>query len=219
MSLRIVTLFFLSYMIMAQATPATTATTTITDEVNIDTLFQDSSYDYGLDLKPKIVTKTLEKSLNDIQTGLYQQIFNLASEVETDTDMVIFSVELTDSENKVQVEVIKVSNIIYVRVTHKRSVHKGYIMESSQDGSSIFELNAECKFPEQPVVADIPVQICTLMANQVSDISYKIQNVQDKLVGDVLHCLYDIIKTQKDSIEAQCTKHALEDNWVKMTGQ
>ena len=45
MSLRIVTLFFLSYMIMAQATSATTTTTattvdtTNTDEVNIDTLF------------------------------------------------------------------------------------------------------------------------------------------------------------------------------------
>ncbi len=133
--------------------------------------------------------------------------------------MVVFALALTASEDVVKLEVIKVADVTYVRITYKGAISRGYIMLSTQDGNNIYELNADCKFPEQPVVVDIPVQICTLMANQVSNIFYQIQNVHDKLVGDILHCLYDIVKTQKDSLEVQCTKNALESNWVKMTGQ
>lgn len=62
--------------------------------------------------------------------------------------MVVFSLALTDSTDVVKLEVIKVADVTYVRITYKGNIYKGYIMLSTKNGNSIYELNAECKFPE-----------------------------------------------------------------------
>lgn len=133
--------------------------------------------------------------------------------------MIQFQIGLAQPGEYLKLEAMKVADVIYVRITYKQTILRGYLMLSSKNGNNIFELNAECKFPEKPKIVDIPVQICTMMANNIQKISYHVQNIHDKLVGDVLHCLYEVVQEKTDTIEAQCTKHALEDNWVKMTGQ
>ena len=57
MSLKVTVLFFLSSVIMAQTTANVIAPTPdqASDIVNIDSLFQSTTGDYDIDLKPKIV--------------------------------------------------------------------------------------------------------------------------------------------------------------------
>lgn len=57
MSLKITVLLFLSSVIMAQTTATVTAPTPdqASDIVNIDSLFQSTTGDYDIDLKPKII--------------------------------------------------------------------------------------------------------------------------------------------------------------------
>ena len=42
--------------------------------------------------------------------------------------MVVFSLALTDSTEVAKLEVIRVSDVTYVRVTYKGNVYRGYIM-------------------------------------------------------------------------------------------
>ncbi len=188
-------------------------------EVVIDDLFMDSSNEDDFSLqKPKIIQKTIEKELNAIMPELYAQVYKLASKVETDQNMVTFSIKISETHN-VKLDVIKVGSVIYVRVILKGVVTRGYIMLSSQSNDAIYELKAECKFPEQPVVEEIPVEICTLLVRQIDDATYKLDNISSNLVESVLHCLWDIIKTDVTTIQAQCATNAIQENWVKMTGQ
>lgn len=131
--------------------------------------------------------------------------------------MVTFSLKVSETEN-IKVEVIKVSTVTYLRVTSKGNALRGYIMQSTQSAQEIYELKAECKFPEQPVVEEIPVEVCTLLVKQIDDVSYKLQNISVELVQSVLHCLWDIIKTDNTTVQAQCAHNAVQNNWVKMTG-
>lgn len=61
--------------------------------------------------------------------------------------MVTFSLNVSETEN-IKVEVIKVSTVTYVRVTSKGNALRGYIMQATQSAQEIYELKAECKFPE-----------------------------------------------------------------------
>lgn len=109
----------------------------------------DATYDDQFNLaKPKIVQKTVEKALEAILAGLYKNVYDLANKVETDQSMVTFEVKINETKT-IKVEVIKVSSVTYVRVSNRGDAHiRGYIMQSTQSSSDIYELKAECKFPE-----------------------------------------------------------------------
>ena len=50
-------------------------------------------------------------------------------------------------------------------------------MQFVENAEAIYVLSADCKFPEKPVVVDIPVEICTLMVKQIDKVSYMLANV------------------------------------------
>ena len=74
--------------------------------------------------------------------------------------MVVFNVNLNDS-SVLKLEVVAVSNVIYLRTKHDSKVLRGYILSGA--GDDIFALKPDCKFPEQPVVEEIPIEVCTLL--------------------------------------------------------
>jgi hypothetical protein len=45
--------------------------------------------------------------------------------------MVVFALALTASEDVVKLEVIKVADVTYVRITYKGAISRGYIMLST----------------------------------------------------------------------------------------